>query len=331
MDQPVVSRLIVQNGGIQSASGAPFTGIDPATNAPRPIPVIASLTCPDDSNNSGVPGGLSYAANAGYINASSWTNINPGLITASSGPHGPDLGIDAHDSTKIAWTLLSPPNPSPGTTYTIGEADQAIARATGVFWRVEADGFQMSLDYIQRNDGASNSLLFAENINSGHWADVTLERQDLQTGFIAFGVSVTLTSTAQLPLYPDQSAGTPTGQFGTSNGYLDMPPTYALTDVGAPGNPNPIFFSGPPGWSSGQLGSTQVPHPPDDANIDSNLLTATNGWVARPSSNHPNLVLVCFVDGHALPLSRDIDIRVYTRTLSPAGKVYGQPADGAVK
>jgi hypothetical protein len=74
-----------------------------------------------------------------------------------------------------------------------------------------------------------------------------------------------------------------------------------------------------------------VPHPQDDANIDSNLSTGPNGWTASPSSNHPNIVLVCFADGHALALSRDVDIRVYTRALSPAGTLFGQPVDSDVK
>jgi hypothetical protein len=69
----------------------------------------------------------------------------------------------------------------------------------------------------------------------------------------------------------------------------------------------------------------------DDANIDSNLSTAPNGWTARPSSNHPNIVRVCFADGHALALSRDVDIRVYTRALSPDGTLFGQPVDSDVK
>jgi prepilin-type N-terminal cleavage/methylation domain-containing protein/prepilin-type processing-associated H-X9-DG protein len=329
LDQPALTRLIVQNGGIVSATGVPFTGVN-ASGAALPIPLFATLTCPDDSNNNGVSGGLSYAANAGYINAASWTNVCPGQATPTGPFYVPDSGKDAHDSLKIAWTLLSPPNTTPlPATYAVGPTDQAIARATGVFWRVEADGFQMDMNYIQRADGITNTLLLAENINSGFWADVTSARQDLQTGFIAFGVCVTLTKlAAKLPECPDQSGATPTGQFGTSNGYLDMWPTYALTDVGAPGpgtGAPPIFGRAP------SPGAVLVQHPEDDANIDSNLLTAPNGWTARPSSNHPGIVNVCFVDGHAQALSQNIDIRVYTRSISPAGSLFGQPVDSDVK
>ena len=74
MDQPALSRQIIQNGGIimPNAAGTgfnSFTGVDPTnTGAFRLIPVIGPLTCPDDANNQNVPGGLSYAGNAGYIN-----------------------------------------------------------------------------------------------------------------------------------------------------------------------------------------------------------------------------------------------------------------------
>ena len=89
--------------------------------------------------------------------------------------------------------------------------------------------------------------------------------------------------------------------------------------------PPPIFGRGP------SPGAVLVQHPEDDANIDSNLLTAPNGWTARPSSYHPGIVNVCFVDGHAQALSSNVDIRVYTRSISPAGSLFGQPVDGDVK
>jgi hypothetical protein len=68
-----------------------------------------------------------------------------------------------------------------------------------------------------------------------------------------------------------------------------------------------------------------------DADINSNLQNATNGATARPSSNHPNIALFCFADGHALPLSQSIDIGVYMRAISPAGSLYGQTVDGDVR
>src|SRR5580658_10235896 len=98
MDQPAISRQIINNGGIikpnPTSGGTPafltFTGINTTTNVVNPLNIIGPLTCPDDANNQNVPGGLSYAANAGYINATTW---------ALAG----DMGPGAHDSTLIDW------------------------------------------------------------------------------------------------------------------------------------------------------------------------------------------------------------------------------------
>ena len=45
----------------------------------------------------------------------------------------------------------------------------------------------------------------------------------------------------------------------------------------------------------------------------------------------PNIALFCFADGHALPLSQNIDVGVYMRAISPAGSLYGQTVDGDVR
>jgi prepilin-type N-terminal cleavage/methylation domain-containing protein len=300
LDEPGLTREITQTGGIISSAGVPFTGKDASGN-PLPVPLFATLTCPDDTNNSGVSGGLSYAANAGYINEKCWSNTN--MLT---GAPNPDSGTGAHDSTRILWTGASPPlypvPPAP-VILTTSPKDQAIARATGIFWRNEFDGFHMTTDFVQSRDGTTNTFMLAENLNSGFWADVTPARRDLQTGYIAFGISVGITG--YNVTWPDQTRAT--GMFGTvyfSNNYLATKPGYALSD--GPGV--------------------------NDASINSNLTNAVNGRSPRPSSNHPGVALFCFCDGHALSLSQNIDILVYLRAFSPGGTSWGQPAiDGDVR
>jgi hypothetical protein len=44
----------------------------------------------------------------------------------------------------------------------------------------------------------------------------------------------------------------------------------------------------------------------DDADMNADLQNAKIGRTARPSFNHPNIVLFCFADGHALPLSPNL-------------------------
>ena len=85
----------------------------------------------------------------------------------------------------------------------------------------------MTTDLIQSVDGFANTLLLAENINSGFWADVTPARRDLQTGYIAFGISVVYLN--QNYRFPDQTK--PTGMFGTVYGSQNFrQPGWCLLD-----------------------------------------------------------------------------------------------------
>lgn len=298
LDQPALSRQLTQAGGIISSSGVPFTGLDASGN-PIPIPIFSTLTCPDDVNNSGVSGGLSYVANAGYMNFNSWSNVNSMTLAPN------DFGTGAHDSTMLVWSAISPPQlmlPPGPPVQGASPSDQAIARSTGVFWRNEFDGFRGTTDMVQRADGLQYTFLLAENFNAGFWADISSARRDLQTGYIAFGLSVVYV--AQNLRYPDQTK--PTGMFGTvylSKNFLVTQPGYALTD--GPGH--------------------------NDASINSNLSSAVVGQSPRPASFHPGIALFCFADGHAQPLSQNIDMLVYMRAISSAGSFYGQPIDGDVK
>ncbi|HUE15301.1 MAG TPA: DUF1559 domain-containing protein [Planctomycetaceae bacterium] len=324
LDDPATARLIIGNGGIFNY------GTTPPTPFMTALTVKSVMTCPDDSNNNGLVGGLSYVANAGYINASSWVNTNP-----VSGAANSDSGTGAHDSTLIAWSLLVPPGT--GTPTDNPTVDQAVEHATGVFWRNDATGFNMTQDFIQRGDGASHTFLLSENINAGFWADIALStggtplRRDLQTGNIAFGVSVTVMKPQTAPWTPPQAPNPAyaTGTFGlnaptgiTSNNYYLLAETPTMTPAG------------------GYLLVDGTGGSPNNANINSNLVSASVGVSSvntdqgnnpRPSSNHPGIALFCFADGHAQPLSQSIDIGVYMRAISPAGSLYGQLVDGDVK
>jgi|HubBroStandDraft_6_1064221.scaffolds.fasta_scaffold42052_2 prepilin-type N-terminal cleavage/methylation domain-containing protein len=307
LDEPAMSRLIIGNGGIVNpATGAPFMGTGP-NNA---IPVKSVFTCPDDANNFGISGGLSYVANAGYINNTSWGNVNPITTTLN------DLGTGAHDSTLIAWSQMVPPGT--GTPTDVPATDEAVAHATGVFWRNDSSGFTMTQDYIQRADGSTHTFLLSENVNAGFWADYdNTQRRDLQTGYIAFGVSVTLKGAVPNQVATAQS----TGNFG-----MNWPTTNTATNY---------YLWALPTTQAGYWAlvdaSTTTGASTNDADMNSNLSTAVNGKTARPSSNHPNIVLFCFADGHALPLSQNIDIGVYMRAISPGGSLFQQPVDGDVK
>jgi prepilin-type N-terminal cleavage/methylation domain-containing protein len=319
MDQPAIARQIIQNGGMMVVNPNAGAGTPPqpayraftfnsSTNLNSELPVIGSLTCPDDVNNINVPGGLSYAGNAGYISASHWAS------TAT--PPVPDMDTattQAWDSTLIGWDNNS------SATYTAGTAsalDEQIAHATGIYWRKDSSNVTLTQNYVQSGDGAQATIMIAENVNAGFWADINInstttlpERNDLQTGYIGFGISVAQqTGGSATPALPN--SGLPTGAFNFANGQstalqtLTTPVAWALTDAATGAN---------------------------NASPNANLLTATNGNAPRASSNHPGVFCVCFADGHALGLSQNMDAGVYMRALSSAGTLYGQPVDSDVK
>ncbi len=99
--------------------------------------------CPDDSNNDGANGGLSYVANAGYISSTQLGTTPAGIPWGANASHDPDNYLDDTNS----W------GPS------------AVLDAT-VFHR-RSGNRRMTLDRISQRDGQSNTMMFSENTNAG--------------------------------------------------------------------------------------------------------------------------------------------------------------------
>lgn len=135
------------------------------------VPSLKTLQCMADPVNFTAAGGLSYAANAGYIRVDIFDQ------TAS------DWEL-AHNLAAVDWDRNG----------TFDKADMQAALATGVFWpalydakrffRVDQPAHTMTLDYISAHDGAAHTLLFAENLQARNW-----HRADALHDF-AFGVPV---------------------------------------------------------------------------------------------------------------------------------------------
>ncbi len=153
-------------------------------------PSLKVLQCPIDTNNFGVEGGLSYAANTGYIPQALWDN------PSGAAPNSLSHHVFAHDWDGDGNSILN---------GNIADPDDArLARSTGVFFRpvagVDANGTPYSdargtsLDFIAAGDGQSNTILFTENVQSQSW--------DATNGNLwnsAFGVRVTFgTSTSEV-------------------------------------------------------------------------------------------------------------------------------------
>lgn len=144
----------------------PATGVENGTLGQT---YIKALACPDDATALGIPGGLTYVANGGYlciatqaVTAKSrnnyWTvveldwNLNTGISTQSF-PDQDTQDSDLHRNTGVFWQA-QPNNLS-------GNPNQRTASKNS-----------HSLESIY--DGTSHTIMFSENINaggSGTWAD----------------------------------------------------------------------------------------------------------------------------------------------------------------
>ncbi len=59
--------------------------------------------------------------------------------------------------------------------------------------------------------------------------------------------------------------------------------------------------------------------------INQNINNASEGQAPRPSSLHPSVVNVAFVDGHCKNLNQSMDEIVYANLFSSNGGDHGQP------
>jgi hypothetical protein len=126
-----------------------------ATMSDAELIAVEVFTCPDDSDSFRKPGGLSYVVNAGFISQSLY--------------HGdPDR---KHIPGSLAWIG------GPGEDNAI-----AVHAATGVFWQ-QTNVFESSLDDVSTGDGATTTLMLAENLQAGNWYDT-------DTAAIGFGFPV---------------------------------------------------------------------------------------------------------------------------------------------
>ncbi|TXT23543.1 MAG: hypothetical protein FD138_3221 [Planctomycetota bacterium] len=115
------------------------------------------LTCPVDVFNAGQHVGLSYVANAGW-----------GRFLADPKT---DAIREAHPhSAEVDWDRDG----------SVSEHERRLTRATGVFWRVHEDGFQLTLDNVAEGDGQGSTILLTENTNARNW----LSRETFDIGFV---------------------------------------------------------------------------------------------------------------------------------------------------
>lgn len=244
---------------------------------------IEVYTCPDDPQEE-APGRLGFVVNSGFITASRWEAIGSISHAIVNYDYASDtLGGASSTDNRIAFS-----------TGAFWRTDTAGSTANGVDWD---GGLKMTLDFITRGDGASQTILLSENLDTrpydstsqaGGWSSDA-------TGDIAFGIKVAEGGSAS-----EVTDNANAGGYGVSGAA-----NQSAALVG-----NAVIFP-----TTGDI---------DECRINEDLGIATAGAFPRPSSLHPSVVNTIFGDGSGKTLSQTIDDTVYMRLATSNGNRYGQ-------
>ena len=160
----------LDGGSLQEGQGSLLT-IEDLLRVPS-----YGLVCPENDENEDTQ--LSYVVNAGYWAASDWDGSGDRSITSPTGQPASfwaatEGGRNLHSDERLDW-IRDGEDPT--------ATDRHVARATGAFVP-QRDGGTRSLDEIGRGDGATQTLLVAENIQATVWSSPFARD-------IAFGIPV---------------------------------------------------------------------------------------------------------------------------------------------
>lgn len=273
---PVAILSLLDNAALQRELLADETATMAQNHEELERSQIEVYACPDDADSFQQNGGLSYVVNGGYAPSNIWGTANN----------------TSHDFNNIDWIDATATNGN-------SAAGRRISQSTGVFWRdtqvatgppVEIESSFVTLDFISNNDGLSQTLMLAENLNAGPWSSIA-------TGGLAFAIELDVSGGALVAA--DNGGTTSTTGIGVG------------TDGSASAN-NALYI-----LDNFDAGDSAIGADPTSG--------AGNVSMWRPSSNHTGgNVNVIFADGHAGTLRADMNQSVYARLMTPNGTFYGQ-------
>jgi prepilin-type N-terminal cleavage/methylation domain-containing protein/prepilin-type processing-associated H-X9-DG protein len=250
----------------------PNTEPTPPTSSPWAHSPLAILICPSSPIDSLGSNPLSYIVNCGSA-----------LTADDNRPTGSQVWQEDRNSgiffnrcgADALATLATNPNPAAnGMDVSNGMSSNPT-------------GPKISMDFVNSNDGTSNTLMLGENLQTTNWATDPFDnndpanpwgsefqiKQNMGMVFFVTGMKDNYKPASSSAYFPDGS---------TVNGYS----TIATT-------PQPLQWN--------------------------NAATPPSGGLAysRPSSSHPGGANVIFVDNHHRFLNEEVGYHVYTQLMTP--------------
>ena len=169
---------------------------------------------------------------------------------------------------------------------------------------------KMTIDYISKNDGLSNTFMITENVNAGEWSPML---RDLDAAFPTEVNSTTGEYAKGSLLYYEALLGF----CYACNGH---PGGWPCFDDGQPGcNPNCPNGGQAGGGTRACMGKGFANNNEDDPfwiNAQKNESRFLHK-LARPSSNHPGLIVVGYCDGSVNTVGVSVDQYLYTIMMMP--------------
>jgi prepilin-type N-terminal cleavage/methylation domain-containing protein len=180
-------------------------------------------------------------------------------------------------------------------------------------------GPTVSLDYISMHSGTSNTILLSENLQAGEWIFKS-NGSAMDTPTSSGGYPGAYGEDRQAFCYPvnktfEKASNWPsdnkglvyaTGDSATpySNPDEDTNPNASWKGYDTIGEYNPLFIN--------------VARVTENYTLPSGVTTLRNYNTARPSSNHPGIVIAAFADRGAKSLSENIDKKVFVQICQPS-------------
>jgi hypothetical protein len=165
-------------------------------------------------------------------------------------------------------------------------------------------GPTVSLDYISTHNGTSNTVLLSENIQAGSWI----------TG-VSNGFPNANGEASSAFCYPvNKSFAATTGWQSVKGGLAN----YSASD--------PDGETDNSSWKGYDITSASNPlFINRDRNANDSSLDQYSR--ARPSSNHPGIVIAAFADRAVRPLNENMDPKIFVRICQPASGALINPLD----
>ncbi|MDR0611665.1 MAG: DUF1559 domain-containing protein [Planctomycetaceae bacterium] len=183
-------------------------------------------------------------------------------------------------------------------------------------------GPTVSLDYISMHNGTSNMILLSENLQAGEWisqGDGTTSDYPVAPASLSVAVPAAQGEAHLAFCYPINDSFASINDWPASKGLVYAYTSSSTIAYSSPDEENTNAHASWKGYNTLAANNPlfiNVARVPENFSIASAAPTQYN--LARPSSNHPGIVIAVFADRGAKPLNDNMDKKVFVQICQPS-------------